>query len=57
MNTSFVQAGRNDKPGDPVTLLGGRLTEAVVARAIGCSQHEVLCRYARLGPRRYIGRR
>ncbi len=57
MNTSFVQAGRNDKPGDPVTLLGGGLTEPVVAKAVGYSQHEVLCRYARLGPRRYIGPR
>jgi alanine racemase len=57
MNTSFVEVGRNDKPGDRVTLLGGGLTEAIVARAIGCSPHEVLCRYARLGPRQYVGRR
>ncbi len=55
MNTSFVEVGRDDRPGDPVVLLGEGLTERVVAKALGCSQHEVLCRYARLGPRRYIG--
>ncbi len=55
MNTAFVETGPDDHPGDRVVLLGDGLTEATVAKRIGCSQHEVLCRYARLGPRRYIG--
>jgi len=55
MNTAFVDVGPNDKPGDRVTLLGAGLDEAAVAKAVGCSQHEVLCRFARLGPRQYIG--
>jgi len=55
MNTAFVETGPEDRPGDQVVLLGDGLTEATVAKRIGCSQHEVLCRYARLGPRRYIG--
>jgi alanine racemase len=54
MNTAFVEVASVDAAGDPVTLLGKGLTEAGLARAMGCSRHELLCRYSRLGPRRYI---
>lgn len=54
MNTAFVEAGPRDGVGDEVVLLGGRLTEVIVAKALGCSQHEVLCRFSRLGPREYL---
>ncbi len=54
MNTSFIEIGPLDRPGDDVVLLGRPLTEAVVARALACSPHEVLCRFARLAPREYL---
>ncbi|MBN1347443.1 MAG: alanine racemase [Phycisphaerae bacterium] len=55
MNTAFVEVGSDDAPGDEVTLLGGALTEMMLAKALGCSPHDVLCRYSRLGPRGYVG--
>jgi alanine racemase len=57
MNTSLVEIGPRDSVGDPVVLLDRGLTEATVARTVGRPPQEVLCRYARLGPRRYVGLR
>ena len=54
MNTSFVTVDRADKPGDEVVLLGDGLTEAEVSRHLGVREHEVLCRYAAMGPRHYV---
>jgi len=55
MNTSMIEIGPQDRPGDRVILLGGAMTEDVVAESVGCTPHEVLCRYACLGPRMYAG--
>ncbi len=55
MNTALVEVGRRDAVGDSVVLLGGPMTEEVIAKAIGCTPHEVLCRFTALGPRRYRG--
>ncbi len=54
MNTSFVEVGPRDRVGDEVTLLGADLSERDAARALGCSAHEILCRYARTGNRHYV---
>ncbi|MDX2198847.1 MAG: alanine racemase [Phycisphaerae bacterium] len=53
MNTAFVSLDPADKVGDEVTLLGNGITEQQVAEDIGGREHEVLCRYCRLGERIY----
>jgi alanine racemase len=63
MNTSFVSIEAEDRQGDPVVLLGGELAEAELADHFGTREHEILCRYAAMGPREYryagdaVGRR
>ena len=54
MNTSFVTVDPADKPGDEVVLLGDGLTEATLAQHFGTREHEILCRYAAMGPRHYV---
>ncbi len=54
MNTSFVSVDPLDKPGDEVVLLGDGLTEAALAAQFGTREHEILCRYTAMGPRRYV---
>lgn len=56
MNTAFVSADPADCAGDEVVLLGDGLSEADLAAHLRVREHEVLCRYAALGPRRYLGR-
>jgi len=57
MNTAFVSIDAGDRVGDEVVLLGGELGEPEVAAELGVRPHEVLCRYASMGPRNYTGRR
>lgn len=54
MNTGFVSVDPTDKPGDEVVLLGGGLTEAVLAEHLHVREHEILCRYTAMGPRHYV---
>ena len=54
MNTGFVSVDPTDKPGDEVVLLGGGLTEAVLAEHVHVREHEILCRYTAMGPRHYV---
>ncbi|MBI5865444.1 MAG: alanine racemase [Planctomycetes bacterium] len=53
MNSSYVTVDPRDRVGDEVVLLGGDLTEAEVAGALGVREHEVLCRYGSMGVRHY----
>ncbi len=55
MNTSFVTVDAEDRAGDEVVLLGDELSEPPLAKHHGCRQHEILCRYASMGPRNYVG--
>lgn len=55
MNSTFVTLDSTDRAGDEVVLLGDGLTEAEIAGATPCREHEVLCRYGRLGERTYYG--
>lgn len=54
MNTSFVSVDPQDRPGDEVVLLGDGLDEAELARHCAVREHEILCRYTAMGPRRYV---
>jgi alanine racemase len=54
MNTSYVSVDPADSPGDEVVLLGDSLTEATLAGHFGTREHEILCRYCAMGPRRYL---
>lgn len=55
MNTSFVTVSSPDRPGDEVVLLGDRLSEDELAADARSRPHEILCRYAAMGPRVYEG--
>ncbi len=55
MNSAFVSVGPDARVGDEVTLLGDALPLADLAAGAGSRPHEVLCRYAGLGPRTYRG--
>ncbi len=54
MNTAMIEVGPSDRAGDRVVLLGPGFSETDAAEALGCSPHQVLCRYTRLGTRRYV---
>jgi alanine racemase len=47
MQSAYVEIGPNDRPGDRVYLLGEGITEAQVAAAWKCSQHEALVNLTR----------
>ena len=55
MNTSFVTVDAEDRAGDEVVLLGDELSVPVLAEDHKCRQHEILCRYASMGLRHYVG--
>jgi alanine racemase len=54
MQSTFVEAGPADHPGDPVTLLGHGLTERDIAAAWNVNEHEALLRMCGLGQRVYV---
>jgi alanine racemase len=55
MQSAFVEAGPNDKPGDEVVLLDDDLAPAErTAKLWGCSPQEVLVRLCGMGTRRYV---
>lgn len=53
MNSSFVSVDARDGAGDEVVLLGDELPESVLAGYYQTREHEILCRYAAMGPRAY----
>lgn len=53
MNSAFVSIDPRDKAGDEVVLLGDEINEQDVAAYLRVRPHEVLCRYATMGPRRH----
>ncbi len=55
MNSAFVSVDPADRAGDEVVLLGDGLAEPELAADLGVREHEVLCRYGAIGPRRYVG--
>lgn len=57
MNTSFVSVDPLDRDRDEVVLLGDGLHESELASHFHCRPHEILCRYASMGPRSYLGSR
>ena len=54
MNSSFVSVDAGDQVGDEVVLLGGKLSESRLGNELSTRPHEILCRYASMGPREYI---
>lgn len=54
MNTAFVTVDPPDRVGDEVVLLDDKLNEDVLAAHHRVRPHEILCRYAAIGPRQYI---
>lgn len=54
MNTAFVSADAADRESDPVILLGDELSETTLADHFNTRAHEILCRYAAMGERRYV---
>lgn len=57
MNCTYVSLDPRDQAGDEVVLLGDGLTEAQVAQDSNSREHEVLCRYGAIGPRKYLSAR
>lgn len=55
MNTAFVTVHPDDRAGDEVVLLGDGITEAELAPLLDCREHEIITRYAGMGPRSYCG--
>lgn len=53
MNTTFVSLDPADRVGETVVLLGPALAPAEIATATASREHEVICRYAALGERKY----
>jgi alanine racemase len=53
MQSAFIDLGPHDRAGDPVTLLGGSVTEAALAREWRSTPHEVLLQLTRAAPRHY----
>lgn len=61
MNTSYLSVDPQDRVGDEVVLLGEgpsgtgtRLDEPSLAAHFHVREHEILCRYAAMGPRTYL---
>lgn len=54
MNCTYISLDRRDKAGDEVVLLGDGLPEAQLAEETNSREHEIMCRYGRIAPRKYV---
>jgi alanine racemase len=56
MQSAFIEIPRTARVEDPVTLLGGKITESKLAEAWKCGAHEVCVRMGNMGMRKYVNR-
>ncbi len=54
MQSAFIEIPRSAKVGDRVTLLGGKITENLLASHWSCGAHEVCVRMGMMGIRKYV---